>query len=370
LHDVTLPIGTNRVELPEIHERAHQAVQSGDWEEARRLWEIARDLDPESFWPTYWFATSAAHCGAWREATCLLEALFTRGQEQDVVAYRIAENYCELNDGDSALPYFKFLHRLGKGDAQMMDRLAFWIIRVIAGQSGHPRSVFELDCALLERARAALGTQPTSAVPLLEDLAPRPKTIIEVGAAWGSDTARLLDGDKNTVYAFEPIPDHVAKLQSMFGTRPNFHLFPSAVDVEEGWRWFNVAKPENIGISSLHEFNPNIREEWPLQRAEYQGRVQVMTTRLDTFIEENGIRQIDFLWIDAQGNDFRVLQSLGGYIVCVQEGKCEAAYTVDLYKGVNNSHETITAWLRERGFEVLVVPEGGWNEADVYFKRP
>ncbi len=70
------------------------------------------------------------------------------------------------------------------------------------------------------------------------------------------------------------------------------------------------------------------------------------------------------------GNDFRVLQSLGERIDCVQEGKCEAAYTVDLYKGVDNSHETITAWLRERGFEVLVVPEGGWKEADVYFKRP
>jgi hypothetical protein len=31
-------------------------------------------------------------------------------------------------------------------------------------------------------------------------------TVIEVGANTGEDTERLLDGDRNTVYAFEPSP--------------------------------------------------------------------------------------------------------------------------------------------------------------------
>ena len=38
--------------------------------------------------------------------------------------------------------------------------------------------------------------------------------------------------------------------------------------------------------------------------------ILVPTTRLDTFMQDNGIASVEFLKIDAQGADFSVIRSL------------------------------------------------------------
>ena len=66
-----------------------------------------------------------------------------------------------------------------------------------------------------------------------------------------------------------------------------------------------------------------------------------MTIRLDTFLKVFKIRtNISYLWIDTQGNDLRVLKSLGKKIYQVKKGKCEASYKTKLYKGINNDYKT------------------------------
>jgi FkbM family methyltransferase len=193
-------------------------------------------------------------------------------------------------------------------------------------------------------------------------------TVIEVGANTGEDTERLLDGDRNTVYAFEPSPDLIIKLHARFKGRENFYLVPMAADLEEGWRWFNVADNDLAGISSLYELRDDIGKVLP-GVTDYSGRYRVMTARLDNFIKANGLTKIDYLWIDAQGNDFRVLQSLGDCIDLVSDGKCEATFESDLYEGADNHYLKIAALLQARGFDVAAVPTGGFAEADVHFRR-
>ena len=199
---------------------------------------------------------------------------------------------------------------------------------------------------------------------------PQMKTIIEVGANDGRDTQRFLADEQNQVYAFEPTPELIVHLQSNFKNRENFSLIPAAVDTANSFKWFNVAGQGDWGCSSLYEFTPDIHSKWEGRPDfKFTNRYKVMTIRLDTFIEQYGIGEIDYLWIDAQGNDFNVLCSLGDKIRMVKEGKCEGSYTVELYQNTNNHVNTISAWLETQGFSCTIVPDSLGKEADLHFKR-
>lgn len=195
------------------------------------------------------------------------------------------------------------------------------------------------------------------------------RTVIEVGANWGGDTEKL--ATKNTiVYAFEPTPQLANHLINKFNNNKNVHIIDAAVDEEEGSAVFNIAGTADWGCSSLYSFTEDISERW-------QGRPDfhftetciVNKVRLDSFIEDNNIGSVDYLWIDAQGNDFRVLKSLGDKISLIKEGKCEGSYTVDLYQDTDNNVHDIVKWLEDNGFSCQIIPDNVGKEADVHFKR-
>jgi len=194
--------------------------------------------------------------------------------------------------------------------------------------------------------------------------------IVEVGANYGNDTAHFVKDKNNEVWAFEPTPELIEHLENRFKGDRNFHLIGKAVDIEETTKIFNIAGGGDWGCSSLYEFAEDIHEKWE-GRPDFQvtHKVEVQTVRLDTFVTVNSIEKIDYLWIDAQGNDFRVLKSLGDKIGIVVKGKCEGAYTVDLYKTEENRVEDIEAWLQKKGFSCNVVPDNVGKEADIHFVR-
>jgi FkbM family methyltransferase len=194
--------------------------------------------------------------------------------------------------------------------------------------------------------------------------------IIEVGANYGNDTAHFVNDKNNEVWAFEPTPELIEHLSKRFSNDKNFYLIGKAVDIEETTKIFNIAGGGDWGCSSLYEFSEDIHQKWE-GRPDFQTThtVEVQTVRLDTFIIENEIQQVDYLWIDAQGNDFKVLKSLGDKLSIVLKGKCEGAYTVDLYKTEENRVEDIVDWLQSNGFSCTVVPDNVGKEADVHFLR-
>ena len=196
------------------------------------------------------------------------------------------------------------------------------------------------------------------------------KTIVEVGANKGTDTQRFLADESARVFAFEPTPELCLELKNKFRNNERYFPVPMAVDLTDGWTWFNIAGQGDWGCSSIFDFTPNIHEIWE-GRPDFKAtdRCRVMTIRLDTFMRLYGVDWIDYLWIDAQGNDFRVLQSLGGMIGCVQAGQVETAYEVNLYSGVDNSTESVVKYLEIMGFKTRVVPHSHRKEADVYFER-
>jgi FkbM family methyltransferase len=198
--------------------------------------------------------------------------------------------------------------------------------------------------------------------------------IIEVGANEGQDTEYFLKQNK-PLYCFEPIPNHAKNLWDRFGKNPNFHLMTIAIDLENGFRKFNIEERADWGCSSLHDVapdNPN--------GISYTTHIEkVMCMRLDTFLDLYGITEIDYLHIDTQGNDFRVLQSLGDKIDIVKEGAAEAAQNRKYYAVDDNTVDNVGSWLILKGFNIKVVDDGigkehtgavpNGNEANIFFKR-
>jgi FkbM family methyltransferase len=199
------------------------------------------------------------------------------------------------------------------------------------------------------------------------------KTIIEVGTKDGHDTYKWLQDPDTVVYTFEPTPESHVLLQNRFRGHVNYknlNLIPAAVDIKNGFTTFNIAAVEDWGCSSLNEFADDRFEHFPGRELQVTHTSKVMTIRLDTFMDMHGIKEVDYLWIDAQGSDFNVLKSLGDRVIDVKAGKCESAYVADLYKNCDNSTSDIVKWLKDQGFMCTVEIEAHTGtEADVHFTR-
>jgi FkbM family methyltransferase len=182
--------------------------------------------------------------------------------------------------------------------------------------------------------------------------------IIEVGANSGQDSIRYSNIKNSFLYAFEPVPYLGDALKKLLDDNEitNYKLIRSAVSDTNGKAVFNISGPDeshNFACSSLNQFSDDIHQTWG-GRSDFAhiDSLEVDTIRLDTFIEQEGIKEIEYLHIDAQGSDFNVLKSLGDKASIVKAGKCEAANKVALYKDVDNSVYSIMEWLDKNGFKI------------------
>jgi FkbM family methyltransferase len=181
------------------------------------------------------------------------------------------------------------------------------------------------------------------------------KTILDIGANNGNETFERVNQNDCIVYAFEPTWELLSKyLWPMAYQNSNLRIIPFAVDIQNSFKQFNVAGQGDWGCSSLHEFSDDLSKKWP-GRSDFKKTHSyiVPTITLYDFCELYGITEIDFIEIDAQGNDFNVLKSLGDKISIVKEGVVEASNNVDLYKSVNNRREDILDYLIKNGFEIV-----------------
>ena len=104
----------------------------------------------------------------------------------------------------------------------------------------------------------------------------------------------------------------------------------------------------------MYDFSDDINEKWP-GRSDFKktNSYTVPTITLYDFCELYNIKSIDFLHIDAQGNDLNVLLSLKDKISIVKHGMVEAANNVELYKNTNNRAEDIRKFLVDNGFSIV-----------------
>lgn len=197
------------------------------------------------------------------------------------------------------------------------------------------------------------------------------KIYIEIGSNIGTDTDKFVSDD-STLYCFEPSMELAFNLWQKYKDKDNVIILPLAIDVENTIKKFNIAGTQNWGCSSLNNFAPDINSKWP-GRSDFifTDSYSVPTITLYDFINLYNINKIDYLWIDAQGHDFNVIKSLKDKISIVKEGRCEAAYNVSLYDGVDNNNKSITDYLELNNFttEIELDKSGIGAECDIIFKQ-
>lgn len=203
------------------------------------------------------------------------------------------------------------------------------------------------------------------------------KLLIEVGAYDGSDSLNY-HRQGYEVYTFEPKKDLYANLVANTKHLTNYTVIPKAVCLNNGTTTFNICKFG--GASSILPFRDEneLKETWVGRTdVHYSGEsYEVETTRLDTFIEENGLqdRQIDYIHIDAQGVDFDVLKSVGKYIKNVVGGVVETVIDEkkSIYIGQNdNTLSNIQKFLEENNFKIksIISNDSTQCEYNVHFEK-
>jgi len=198
------------------------------------------------------------------------------------------------------------------------------------------------------------------------------RVVLDVGANAG-DTVRAFRTvfPESIVYAFDPTPSVLPKLQEKFKDDPRVRIYPTAVGEYDGTTTIreNVANTTN----SLLVNSGRIGEFAPAALCQAVKTTDVQITRLDSFCARELIRNIDILKVDAQGYEGPILTGLGNMLTpaCVRTLFLEVLF-VDLYEKQTWFGE-ILEMLRPRGYRLfgitnIAVDEvNGWKWADAVF---
>jgi FkbM family methyltransferase len=181
------------------------------------------------------------------------------------------------------------------------------------------------------------------------------RTFIQVGAFTGDD--ELIAACRrfgHHLFMFEPNPKRAAELEQKSAGAPTIHVVAKAVSNRNGTAVFHIACYDDC--SSLQDFDADANSSWihqwhPYRHFEMVEDIDVEVIRLDTFFEHNGIGCVDRLEIDAQGEDLRVVESLGARIADVKKIQIEVnIHSSPLYRD-SFTREQAIAFFESRGFE-------------------
>ena len=112
-----------------------------------------------------------------------------------------------------------------------------------------------------------------------------------------------------TIHAFEPTPASFAELQKLAGKDPNLFAHQMAIGDQKGSMKLN----KNVApmTNSLLPADPRCTQAWGYLGEDIYNvveQVEVETTSIDLFCEEQAIKQLDILKLDIQGYEYTALQ--------------------------------------------------------------
>lgn len=202
----------------------------------------------------------------------------------------------------------------------------------------------------------------------------RTRTFVQVGAFTGDD--ELIASCRrfgHRLYMFEPNPQRAAELEQKSAGAATIHVIRKAVSNRNGRAEFHIASHDDC--SSLQQFDPAANTAWvhqwhPYKNLQMVDKIEVEVIRLDTFFEQNGIAQVDRMEIDAQGEDLRVVESLGAHIADVKKIQIEVnIHNSPLYTDAFTMEQAV-AFFAEHGFERHVSWKQSFNrEENVIFRN-
>src|SRR6185312_952684 len=196
---------------------------------------------------------------------------------------------------------------------------------------------------------------------------PSNPVIIDAGANNGSDSIEMtrLYTNKAKIYAFEPLPAIFEELQHNIRRYKNIKAFRLALSNKNGEQELYVSSGASIGSSSLLKPGTHLQDHPDVL---FNEKIKVTTITLDEWAEQNGIKSVDFLWMDLQGFELEVLKESKIIFRTVKVVHMEVS-TKNTYEGVTLYPET-KLWMENNGFYVdqEAIPKG-WDMGNVLFIR-
>lgn len=200
------------------------------------------------------------------------------------------------------------------------------------------------------------------------------RTYIHVGAFTGDDElieACRRNGD--LLYMFEPNPKRVAELETKVAGAETIYVIPKAVSNYNGMATFHIACYDDC--SSLQNFDADANTAWvhrfhPYKHFEMVEDIDVEVIRLDTFMEQNDISAVERLDIDAQGEDLRIVESLGVLIAVVKKIQIEVNIHDSPLYAHSFTREQAFVFFASQGFERHVSWKQSMNrEENIIFRN-
>ena len=205
--------------------------------------------------------------------------------------------------------------------------------------------------------------------------------IIDVGAFNGIDGLALAINNPNFfIHAFEAnseliklIKENKKKIEKYKNQEiKNYKINNFAVSNEIGESYFNIAK--NPTVSSLNKFTNNLDISWHEykdQHFKYIKKIKIKVITLEKYCLDNNINSIDYLHIDTQGNDLKVLKGLKKKLSILNQGVLEAAINKQksLYEG-NHTVEDVKKFLKDNNFNISKIEnidKNIKNEKNIFF---
>ena len=201
------------------------------------------------------------------------------------------------------------------------------------------------------------------------------KTIFELGSRDLIDATKLLNffEDDCKVYAFECNPDCLIECNKNLynlteDKKKKIVLIDKAVSLINGdvsFYPFDLQKYNNMGSSSMLkiDFSRRSKDDPDYSRPNPQKEIKVNGVRLDTFISENNIQNIDLLCIDLQGYELNAIKSLGEHLHKVKYIITECSIVSTYTNG--SSFEELNDYLSNYNFKYVLSNKFGEKYPDL-----
>lgn len=146
----------------------------------------------------------------------------------------------------------------------------------------------------------------------------------------------------------------------------------SPVAVTESDGFTKIYLNSNDETNSTLPLNEEAAAKWRSKRPiRAVGGAIVPTMRLDTFMRLMNIHSVDYLKVDAQGNDLSVVRSAGERIKDIKKVRMEVQVTdVPVYEGAGTK-DGILEYISENGFLLVEASQQSHGqEENLLFCRP
>ena len=199
----------------------------------------------------------------------------------------------------------------------------------------------------------------------LKEELPENPIIIEAGSHEGHDTIRMASlWPKGKIFAFEPIPEIITVLQSKVRAFKNVSVVEVALSDENNQSNMYVSTGRSNGSSSLLKPKEHIEIHPDVF---FVNQISVQTILLKDFLNGNRIDHVDFMWLDLQGMEYKVLSASSDILGAVNYIFCEVSL-IETYEEVMKYPE-FKLWMKKNGFEVVEEYLNWKDMGNVLFKN-